>query len=458
MERREFLAVSVPVIAGASVTLARSEPSSGPGPLLSSPPVVQHPTEEGFTVAWQVRGPATGWVTWGTRADRLDRVAHPGGPGLLDVADLFLTARVDGVPAGAREIYYQVHARPIAYQNAYSIDRGPVESGPVRRLRLPSGEQPTIKLAVVNDTHENEETLAALAGRIDHHQPDALLWNGDTCNDFYDDARLGAIVLGPGAAPGHPEQGGWASTRPLLFVPGNHDVRGPRARRLPEALAPWPVDVDPRATAAAGGAPWCFVRRLGPLALVGLDTGEDKPDERPVFAGLAGFEPWREAQRDWLNEALRREAVASAPHLLACCHIPLRGLPGHDDGQGTEGYARRFANLPLERDQVALLPLNWTLVHPIDENSPIYNMGRKELVALKAEFIILIAGYDDTYAQQVQTNSSYTAEEIVCNALFEGMYFSEDGHNVLELDRINAHQKLPPPGAAASKKVKKKEG
>ena len=30
--------------------------------------------------------------------------------------------------------------------------------------------------------------------------------------------------------------------------------------------------------------PYNFALRLGPIALVGLDTGEDKPDAHPVFA------------------------------------------------------------------------------------------------------------------------------------------------------------------------------
>lgn len=342
MKRRQFLATaSSSAAAGLALPRALGQETAGRGPLLASPPVVQHPTGRGFTVSWQVQGPATGRVVWGLSADRMDRTAGAGGPGpgLLDVSEQFLSARVEGVPPGTPEVYYRVEAEAVTYQNAYQIERGPTVTGPVRALRLPQVVSSAMKLVVVNDTHENAPTLAALATRIEHHQPDALIWNGDTCNDFYDDTRLGAIVLGPGADPEHPDRGGWASTRPLFFVPGNHDVRGPRARTLPGALPPWPVQIDPAASAAAGGSPWCFARRLGPLALVGLDTGEDKPDRRAVFAGLAAFEPWREAQGRWLKHTLARKDIATAPHLLTCCHIPLRGRPGHNDGQGETGYA-----------------------------------------------------------------------------------------------------------------------
>ena len=80
--------------------------------------------------------------------------------------------------------------------------------------------------------------------------------------------------------------------------------------------------------------------RVGPVALVGLDTGEDKPDHHPAWAGLAAFEPYRARQRDWLECALRRPEIATAPHLVVFAHIPLRGEPGDNPGDTLEGYAR----------------------------------------------------------------------------------------------------------------------
>lgn len=98
---------------------------------------------------------------------------------------------------------------------------------------------------------------------------------------------------------------------------------------------------------------------------------------------------------------------------------------------------RRFAGLPLERDKVFLFPLNWTIVHPIDEHSPLYEKTLKDLSRMQAEFLILIEGHDETFAQTVHTNSSYTCREMLYDVRFQPMYFTKGGRTVLELDRIS---------------------
>ncbi len=98
---------------------------------------------------------------------------------------------------------------------------------------------------------------------------------------------------------------------------------------------------------------------------------------------------------------------------------------------------RRFAHLPLERSHVTLFPLNWTIVHVIDEQSPIADWTVDDLHEKEIEVIILIEGYDETYAQSVHASRSYTAPEIIWNARFSMMYYAEGGQTILELDRID---------------------
>ncbi|MTI86346.1 MAG: transporter [Balneolaceae bacterium] len=98
---------------------------------------------------------------------------------------------------------------------------------------------------------------------------------------------------------------------------------------------------------------------------------------------------------------------------------------------------RRFSTLPLERDQVALLPLNWTIVHVIDKESPLLDADNEDLKAMNAEFIIQVEGYDRTFDHQIHSNTSYVAEDIVCNAVFAPMFFSRDGHTELDLSKLN---------------------
>jgi len=304
-------------------------PSTGTtAPLITSPPVVQHPSAEGFTVHFAVSALATGWVEWGWSADRLDQVAMAAHHGLVRASDLALSVRVqlDDRATANQPVYYRVVAQSLAYKNAYQLERGPSVASPVQRLKLPSATAEQITIAIVNDTHEHLATLDALHARIAALDPDVLLWNGDTCNDFdaHDDPMQ--IVLNPAGDLTK----SWAAERPLLFVPGNHDVRGQRARELSAGLSGWPDQSE---------LPYNFALRLGPVALVGLDTGEDKPDAHPAFAGTAAYEPYREQQAVWLKKVIQSPNIAEAPIRMAVCHIPLRGMPGDNDGTTLQGYA-----------------------------------------------------------------------------------------------------------------------
>jgi inward rectifier potassium channel len=66
---------------------------------------------------------------------------------------------------------------------------------------------------------------------------------------------------------------------------------------------------------------------------------------------------------------------------------------------------RKFEPLKLERDGIYFLALTWTVVHPIDETSPLYGKTVEDLARLQAEFLILIKGFDDTFSQTVHSRS-----------------------------------------------------
>lgn len=102
-----------------------------------------------------------------------------------------------------------------------------------------------------------------------------------------------------------------------------------------------------------------------------------------------------------------------------------------------EGDRRRFVPLELERDNVPLFPLNWTVVHPITETSPIYNWNEKEYCHRRSELLIMIDGYDKTFAQSIHINNSYIHDEIAWNVRFEPMYFEREMTTELHLDLIH---------------------
>jgi len=102
---------------------------------------------------------------------------------------------------------------------------------------------------------------------------------------------------------------------------------------------------------------------------------------------------------------------------------------------------RQFHELPLERDSVNFFHLSWTIVHPIDESSPLYGITKEELDESDAEFLIMLKGFDDTFSQNVHARTSYKASEVVFGRKFKGIIQTgPDGVTEIELDRIHDHQ------------------
>lgn len=99
-----------------------------------------------------------------------------------------------------------------------------------------------------------------------------------------------------------------------------------------------------------------------------------------------------------------------------------------------DGVGRRFAQLKLERTKVIFFPLSWTIVHPIDETSPLFALEHEDLVRSEAEFLILISGIDETFAQAVHARSSYKPEDVLVGKKFASMYNPVDADGSISID------------------------
>jgi len=100
----------------------------------------------------------------------------------------------------------------------------------------------------------------------------------------------------------------------------------------------------------------------------------------------------------------------------------------------TSATAQRSYNLlTLERDKILFLPLTWTIVHPIDPQSPLWGKTLEDLERLQVEVLILIKAYDDTFNQTVLSRHSYRHEEILWGRKFAPA-FSVDADGDLELE------------------------
>ncbi|MBL7700643.1 MAG: transporter [Ferruginibacter sp.] len=100
----------------------------------------------------------------------------------------------------------------------------------------------------------------------------------------------------------------------------------------------------------------------------------------------------------------------------------------------------KFFPLELEFKVANALTLNWTLVHPITEDSPFYNFSNEDYTNVNGEILVFIKAFDDMFSNTVVDRSSYTLKEVVVGAKFVPMYHrsSAGSKTILELEKLNS--------------------
>jgi inward rectifier potassium channel len=105
---------------------------------------------------------------------------------------------------------------------------------------------------------------------------------------------------------------------------------------------------------------------------------------------------------------------------------------------------RKYAALELEREHVLFFPLTWTIVHPLNEKSPLYGKTAEDLERLQAEVLIMIKAFDDTFGQTVQVRYSYRYDEITWGAKFAPAFEIEpNGEMRLEVSKVGSIESAP---------------
>lgn len=112
------------------------------------------------------------------------------------------------------------------------------------------------------------------------------------------------------------------------------------------------------------------------------------------------------------------------------------------DGVG-ENRKRHFETLDLERRHITFFPMHWTVVHPIDEISPLYGWDAARLGSARAEFLIQVAATAEIYSQVVRVRSSYVAEDVLFNSRFANILEEiESGASSIDIRRIGEIERV----------------
>jgi inward rectifier potassium channel len=102
----------------------------------------------------------------------------------------------------------------------------------------------------------------------------------------------------------------------------------------------------------------------------------------------------------------------------------------------------KFYQLDLERSRIDAFSMNWTVVHPIDERSPLLNATKEDLQHWDVELYVQVSGFSPVFSNTVLQRTSYTYHEIVWGAKFTPMYReSPDGNTtIIELHKLNDYK------------------
>jgi inward rectifier potassium channel len=181
--------------------------------------------------------------------------------------------------------------------------------------------------------------------------------------------------------------------------------------------------MHPVSWAAGGWATVCAFTGLLAFALVaGLVFARfARPQPQVQFSDRAVIAPYQDTTAFEF-----RIANQNRSHLLDVeAQVVLRWTRHEDDRPVTE-----FHQLELERDTVVFFPLHWTVVHPIDDESPLCGVDPKQLVRREAEFLIQLSAVDEASNERVHVRSSYRYDEVVCGAAFTDILERTDAGRV----------------------------
>lgn len=100
--------------------------------------------------------------------------------------------------------------------------------------------------------------------------------------------------------------------------------------------------------------------------------------------------------------------------------------------------------MKLEFEKIAALAISWTLVHPIDEESPLFKFTKEDFRSSKGEIIVYLKAFDEMFSSQVSVRSSYAFNEIIYGAKFQLMYHTnvDISRTILELNKINSFDRI----------------
>lgn len=177
------------------------------------------------------------------------------------------------------------------------------------------------------------------------------------------------------------------------------------------------------------------VEMLVGMMYVALATGLlfarfSRPVAKVIFSENALISPYKGGR------GLMMRITNAKSNLLMDVHVRvLLTMKLEVDGK----MERKFYILPLEMEMIDILALSWTVVHPINEDSPLWGMTEEEFSKTGAELMVLINGHNDTLSQNIHARSDYKQNEVVWGAKFSSIFSAKNGKTYVDVSKVGKY-------------------
>ncbi|MGJ7030150.1 metallophosphoesterase [Niabella hirudinis] len=302
--RRSFLKGGL-AIGGLALLNPQKALAAGNDPLEESlrilaGPYLQTNFGNSISILWITNKNAASWVEYGNSAENLDQKAFGKSELGLKPAGRINCVTLERLKPGAT-YHYKIVSKEIKDFQPYKLTYGETVTGAAASFVNTDSTKDNVAFVMLNDIHDRPQSIPHLLNLVKDHQKDFVFFNGDIFDYQTNEQQIIDHMLQPCIDL-------FAKSLPFVYVRGNHETRGKFARDFADYFH------------HVGYTAFT----VGPVRFVILDTGEDKEDTHPVYAGIVDFDAYRLEQARWLEEEISRKAFKNAPFRIVLMHIPPR--------------------------------------------------------------------------------------------------------------------------------------
>lgn len=249
-----------------------------------------------MSVRWITNKPSYAWVEYGLEADKLHQKALLVNDGLVNAYDRIHEIYLEDLEAGKQYHYRVVAKEVLRFEQEDTISYGETIYSAVYSFNTSSEHAEEVNWVVLNDIHDTPASFPLLLQLNKNIAFDYVFLNGDMFDYQAGEEQIIEHLIKPCTEV-------FASQKPMLYVRGNHEMRGKFAHQLKEYFS-YPQHQF-------------YHYQWGHVFSIVLDSGEEE-----IQTGFDQSDLYREKQAKWLEEIMQSKQYQSAKYRVVQMHIP----------------------------------------------------------------------------------------------------------------------------------------